>query len=85
MDKLGFAKLVVNYIVGTSAGYTAKEVIANNVQPESTADIAKAAVGSLVISSMVAGTAKAYVDNLVDEAIEFWNEQKNKSTVKTAE
>ena len=81
MSKLGIAKLVINSIVGMSAGYCVKEVIVNNAEPENIADAAKVTIGSVVIAGMVVEQAKLYTDNFVDElaiAVEKFKTEKDK-------
>lgn len=80
---LGIAKLAVSYVVGTSVSHTVKEVISNNVQPETTAEVAKVIVGRLVIGTMAAAAATGYVTKNIDETVESWKEfQAKKNEIK---
>lgn len=78
MSKLGIAKLVINYTVGASAGFCVSSVIANSIEPENTEEKIKVVVGSMVIGSMVAQQSRQYVNNIVDDAVEFVQNQKAK-------
>lgn len=74
MNKLDLIKLAARTIVGVSTSFTVKQVIANNLDdPESTAQVCKMAVGTVVVGAMAANAAREYTDSVVDlfaEAIE---------------
>lgn len=77
---LGIAKLALSYVVGTSVSHTVKEVISHNVNPETTAEVAKVVVGRFVIGTMSASVATSYVDRNVNDAIESWKKFQEKKT-----
>lgn len=83
MSKLSIAKTVINVIVGSSAAYCTSAVIESAVEPESTEEKVKLAVGSIVIGSMVASQAKQHVDNGIDSVVEIWQNRKSDKTAET--
>lgn len=85
MSKLGIAKLVISYAVGSSTAFTVRNVIANNVAPETTQEQMKLVLGSVVVGSMVAAQARTYVDNTVEMIDQFWQEHQAKKQDAVAE
>jgi hypothetical protein len=83
MSKLGIAKLVVNYAVGSSAAYCVSNVISNATDPQTTEEKIQLTVGSIVIGSMVANQARAHVNNGIDQIVDVW--QNRKTETATAE
>lgn len=67
--KLSTVKRVVRFVVAASTGATVQRALNNNLLPPTkTSEKVSNAVGSLVLGSMVADRAAAWVDTLYDNA-----------------
>jgi hypothetical protein len=69
-------KSALNLLVGTCAGWTAQDVIKNNVNPETKAHKAQVLIGSAAIGAVVHETTGKYTDRLVDELADAFKAQK---------
>lgn len=77
MTKLGIAKLVINYAVGTSTTYVVGSIITNNIDPETTQEKIEMTIGAVAIGSLVAAHTKAHVNNGVDKVVDAWQNRKD--------
>jgi hypothetical protein len=78
MSKIDIAKTATKLVVGTSVSFIAKQVIQNNVTPETTVQRAETIVGSLVLGAMIAQAAEKYTDAQIDQLVDGWNKLKTK-------
>lgn len=78
MSKLSLVKNIISITTGLSTGYCVNQVITNNVQPETGAEVAKAMIGTAAISSLVVAHTREHVSTMVDEMVDFYNELKTK-------
>ena len=67
MTKLELFKNVVSTVVGLGASKIARDIIANNVEVDTTVDHITVTAGSFVIGAMAADATKKHTDRMIDE------------------
>lgn len=72
MTKTEFAKAFAGVIVGFGTANLVKQIINNNVAPESVKDKAAVLIGSYIIGAIAADAAKKWTDAQIDEVIAKW-------------
>ena len=75
-------KNALNLLVGTCAGWTAQDVIKNNVAPMNKAHKAQIIIGSAAIGAVVHEAAGKYTDRMVDELADAFKAQKPSNSTK---
>lgn len=79
MFNLEIAKFIFGtLVVGGSASFTAKQVIANNITPQTTSGAIQAAIGKFAIGAMVGHQATKFAEDTFDEAVDAVNQIKAK-------
>lgn len=71
-EKASGAKMVARFVVGSSVKFVVASTITSLVPTDNRKDRIKVAIGSYVISCVVADKAKAYVCDEIDETIDFY-------------
>jgi hypothetical protein len=64
---LSSVKIVVSGIVGIGAGKIAKDIITNQINPETLIDKVTTVAGAWAIAGMVADASKNYTDKAIDD------------------
>lgn len=77
-SKLSAVKLVVSGVVGIGAGKIAKDIIKNNINPETLIDKVTTVAGAWALGGMVAKAAKKYTDEVIDDTAAAVTEQIDK-------
>jgi hypothetical protein len=74
MNKLDIAKKAVSFVVCAGTTKIVHQIIVNNSQPKSTADLVSMTAGGFVIGAIVADASRKYTDEKIDEIATWWNE-----------
>lgn len=69
ITKTELAKKATSFVVGATTGNLVRQIIKNNVAPDSTTDKAAAIIGSYVLGAIIADKAKAWTDAEIDKLI----------------
>lgn len=72
MDKTKFAKAIAGFVIGGCTAKVVKEIILNNVSPDSVPDKAAVIIASYVIGAMASLAAKEWTNAKIDEIIASW-------------
>jgi hypothetical protein len=81
MTKTEFAKAFAAVVVGFGTSGLVKQIIKNNVNPDSVSDKAAVLIGSYVLGAMAADAAKDWTDARIDELIAQWTKLVKKNDI----
>lgn len=79
MDKIKAAKLVVNFVVGAGVAKIVQGVITHNTDPEKLTDKVAIGAAAVVVGSMAKDATSSYTDAKIDQLVEWWKEQVQKT------
>ena len=82
-NALSAVKFVVSGVVGIGAGKIAKSIIVNNMNAETLIDKVTTVAGAWAIGGMVAGAAKDYTDETIDETYAFTDKVMDAMKIRT--
>lgn len=71
MTKTEFAKAIVGFVIGSATAKVAKQIVMNNVSPDSVTDKAAVIIGTYVIGAIVGNAARKWSDAEIDKAIAY--------------
>lgn len=83
MDKIQVVKYAARFIVGASTGWTTREIVKNNVNPENRLQEAEALVAGLVAGSAAASASEVWIDRKIDRFVAKYNEIKTQKTTQS--
>ena len=72
ITKTTVVKVAAGLVVGAGAGYIARAIIANNIQPEGIVTKTTTALATVVIALMAKKATKDFTSDLIDELIDAW-------------
>ena len=73
MSKIDKTKTVLKFIVGTSASFTVRRALINNVDPKNTREKVELTVGSIAVGGVAAEASEAWIDRFVDGIVDAIN------------
>lgn len=74
ITKTLIAKRAVTWIIGAATGNLIRQIIKNNVEPDSVTDKAAVVIGSYVLGAIAADAAKKWTDAEIDKLVEWYKE-----------
>lgn len=72
MTKTEIAKVVAGFVIGTGTAKVVKEIIKNNVTPDSVTDKTAIIIASYVLGAIAADASKNWTDAKIDQTIAWW-------------
>ena len=78
MTKTELAKAIVGIVIGSGTAKVVKEIIKNNVSPDSVTDKAAIMIASYVLGAIAADSSKGWTDAKIDKIIAEWTKFKSK-------
>lgn len=81
MTKTEFAKAAAGVVVGFGTANLIKQIIKNNVNPDSVSDKAAVLIGSYVLGAIAADAAKEWTDAQIDSIIAQWTKLVKKNEI----
>lgn len=80
MTKTDLLKSVSSFVVATTTGTVVKEIIKNNIDPQTVAAKAACLIASYVLGAIAADAGKKWTDAKIDELIAEIKEARQKIT-----
>jgi len=74
MFNVALVKSIVSIAAGSSAGYVARQIITNNVTPQTSFEIARTWLGSVAIGGAVGGYIQKDTHNTLDQIEDIYKQ-----------